>query len=251
MSRTGPPAARRPSGHAGTKAASGWRRSPRRRRGIVRNRRRGRTPEPWPPPGVSRTAPRPRLAAPERGTRRSSARHGSAPPAPPRSPPVLASPAPGPLSRPDRRPRGSPAAQPAAAAGTPPAPRALPPASPRERFAALPYPKALHEIRHHHPAVAAPVPAPAPALPARPGPNRRDATEEAGAAATRRPSRHGAAASLHTAAPPRRACAWVRRADEASAQVPPGPRPGGGGGRPGRAQNVALDKCCGGSARKE
>lgn len=121
-----------------------------------------------------------------------TARHGSAPPALPRSPPVLASPAPGPLSRPDRRPRGSPAAQPAAAAGTPPAPRALPPASPRERFAALPYPKALHEIRHHHPAVAAPVPAPAPALPARPGPNRRDATEEAGAAATRRPSRHGA-----------------------------------------------------------
>lgn len=100
MSRTGPPAARRPSGHAGTKAASGWRRSPRRRRGIVRNRRRGRTPEPWPPPGVSRTAPRPRLAAPERGTRRSSARHGTARRRPPCRAPRRYSPPPRPARSP-------------------------------------------------------------------------------------------------------------------------------------------------------
>lgn len=85
--------------------------------------------------------------------------------------------------------------------------------------------------------------------PARPQPPRRDGGSRRRRHAPPFPSRR--AASLHTAAPPRRACAWVRRADEASAQVPPGPRPGGGGGRPGRAQNVALDKCCGGSARKE
>lgn len=78
----------------------------------------------------------------------------------------------------------------------------------RNRPAALSYPEALREVRHHHAAATVPVTG-------EPGPGRlssRDASEEAGAAAARRPSRWGAAPSSHTARPPHpRACAQSRR----------------------------------------
>lgn len=154
------------------------------------------TPEPGPPPGVSRQAPpRPRPAAPERGTRRSSARLGTARPTPHAGTRL-------PRARPARQARPPSPGQPRSAAcrgsgGHPARPPPRPLASPREWFAALPYPEALREVRHRHPAAAAP----AAARPARPQPPRRDGGSRRRRHAPPFPSRRSA--SLRTAAPPR------------------------------------------------
>ncbi|XP_032297290.1 serine/arginine repetitive matrix protein 1-like [Coturnix japonica] len=141
---------------------------------IVRNQRRGRTLEPGPPPGVSRTAP---PGSPREGARHGSVQHSTARLGPARSP--------GPTTVPGAAPQPSPPRQ-----HTP---------RPPPTVAVLSHPLRRGNACRRCPtqklstkyAIIIPPSPPRPQL-ARPGPNRRDATEEAAAAATRRPSRHGA-----------------------------------------------------------